>query len=176
MKLPTPGALKAWFMHRLDEDSVRQWIAPYCAVWITWAILAIFKLPPVSLIEDAMGHSVYVAWLWIAIYANGSVIAGLWMRHGGSAIANMSTPLLLRDWMGLFSQASGHIMCSGLLLMFEVSAIIGARDYDGPNLYAGVTIFCAFMLLPWTLGTAFLCAQCLRKVQKGLQLERSHFA
>jgi hypothetical protein len=95
---------------------------------------------------------------------------GLRMRHGGSTVADMSNQLLFRDWMGLIFQATGHAVCFVLMVMFQVAAWLAVKNYDGPNTYAGLTIFCASMLLAWTGGTAILCAQCIRKIQKGLTL------
>lgn len=163
--------VKAWLLDRLDNDSVRPWIPPFCAAWLTWAVLAAVWLPPVTIIEDAMGHTAYVLWVLMAIPGNLTPIVGLRMRHGGSSIHNMSDELLARDWAGLFLQTTGHAVCCVLLLMFEVAAVIGAVTYSGPNVYAGVTVFAAFMLLPWTGATALLCAQAMRKVQRGLALE-----
>lgn len=166
--------LKAWWSRKLDNDSVRQWVPPYCAIWLTWGILAVFWLPPVDLIEDGMGHIAYEAWLWISIFANLGPIVGLWMREGGETvehIMNMTTPFLLKDWMGLSFQAGGHAIASLMLLQFQIAAWIGVSNYTGPNAYAGLTVFAACMLLPWTFGSALLSAQCCRKIQKALQLE-----
>ncbi|MGA5467190.1 hypothetical protein [Mycobacterium sp. NPDC050041] len=164
--------LKAWWLNRLDNDSVRAWVPPYCAVWLIWALLATVWLPPVPTIEPVMGHVAYLLWVWIAIPANLAPIAGLWMRHGGSAIADMSNQLLFRDWMGLILQATGHAVCFVLLLLFQVSAWLAIANYTGPSTYAGMTLFSAVMLTPWTVGVLLLCAQCVRKIQRGMQLER----
>lgn len=163
--------LKAWWITTLEEDSVRRWIPPYCTIWLTWAILAVLVFPPVPTIYQQMGAGTYWAWVWIAIPANLFPIVGLWMRHSGSTVADMSNRLLFRDWMGLILQATGHFVCHVLLLMFEIAAWMAVADYDGPNSYAGLTVFAASMLLAWTSGTLILCAQCIRKIQRGRQLE-----
>lgn len=165
--------LKLWWLTRLDNDSVRAWVPPYCAVWLTWALLALTVFPPVPTIEPTMGPVAYLLWVWIAIPANLAPIAGLWMRHGGAAIKDMSTQLLFRDWMGLIFQATGHAVCFVLMVVFQVSAWLAVSHYTGPNAYAGMTLFCAVMLLPWTGGVALLCAQCIRKIQRGFQLEET---
>lgn len=170
MNVATP--LKAWLLEKLDEDSVRPWVPMYCTFWLTWAVLALSWLPPVSTISDAMGSVGYYGWVAMAIPGNLGPILGLWMRHGGSAIQGMSKPLLLRDWMGLFVQAGGHAVCHVLLVTFQISAWIAVVTYDGPAIYAGMTLFCSFMLAPWTLGVLVLCAQCCRKIQRGIELER----
>lgn len=164
--------LRAWWIDKLESDSVRPWVPMYCAAWLIWALLATFLFPPVSTIEQAMGSEAYWLWVWMAIPGNIGPIIGLQMRHGGSALQSISTPLLLRDWMGLFFQAGGHAICCLLLIQFEISVIIAAATYEGPAAYAGMTIFAGVMLSPWTGGTFILCAQTLRKLQKGLRLER----
>jgi hypothetical protein len=164
--------LKVWWLKRLDNDSVRAWVPPYCAVWLTWALFALSALPPISTISETMGVPGYYVWVIIAIPANLAPIIGLWMRHGGSAIKDMSNRLLFWDWMGLILQATGHLVCHVLMLMFQASAWLAAWSYDGPSEYAGMTVFAASMLLPWTFGTLLLCAQCVRKFQRGLEIER----
>lgn len=163
--------LKAWLLNKLDNDSVRPWVPAYNSAWLAWAILATFWLPPVATIHQAMGPDAYTLWVWMAIPANLGPIVGLAMRHGGSSVGSISKPLLFADWMGLFLQSGGHAIAHVLLIMFEISVIITVLTYDGPAVYAGMTIFTGFMLLPWTGGVAFLCAQCLRKVQRGIALE-----
>lgn len=164
--------IKHWFLKKLDSDSVRDWIPPYCAVWLCWASFALTVFPPISTISKTMGVDGYYTWVAIAIPANIAPIVGLLMRHGGSAVQSMSNRLLLRDWMGLGFQLAGHCVCHVLLLMFQVSAWSAAWSYDGPAEYAGMTIFAASMLLAWTGGTLLLAAQCIRKLQRGLQIER----
>lgn len=169
--MTTAARLKSWWLAKLDSDSVREWIPPYCTAWLIWALLAVLVFPPISTISEAMGIDGYYAWAAVAIPANAAPIVGLWMRHGGSAVADMSNPLLFRDWMGLILQSTGHAVCFVLMLMFEVSAWVAAATYNGPAQYAGMTIFAASMLIPWTGGTLLLCAQSVRKIQRGLQIE-----
>lgn len=164
--------IKIWWLDRLDNDSVRQWVPPYCSAWLLWALLATILFPPVATISEAMGESSYYLWVWLSIPANMFPIIGLWMRHGGSAIVDMSNRLLFRDWMGLVFQVAGHAVCFILMVLFQVSAWVAAFNYTGPSAYAGMTIFAAMMLLPWTFGTLLLCAQCVRKIQRGQEIER----
>lgn len=165
------GRLKVWWLKRLDEDSVRQWVPGYCSAWLTWAVLATVWLPEVPTIESVMNHAAYVAWVWCAIPGNLAPIIGMWMRDGDSSLQDMNTRLLLRDWMGLVLQAGGHIWCHALLVMFQVSAWVVVFTYAGSGLYAGMTVFCAIMLMPWTLGVLLLFAQSVRKIQRGKQME-----
>lgn len=164
--------LKIWWLNKVDDDSVRGWVPDYCATWLTWALLGTFLLPPISTLHEAMGPGAYTAWVWLSIPANVMPIVGLRMRRGGSSLQNMSTPLLAADWAGLFLQAAGHALAHALMWVFEISVVITVFTYDGPALYAGMTIFCGIMLSTWWRGSLLLCAQCLRKWQKGLQLER----
>lgn len=163
--------IKLWWLETLETDSVRKWVPPYCTIWLTWAVLATIVFPPVPIIVEQMTTGAYWAWVWIAIPANVFPMIGLWMRHGGSAVQDMSDRLLFRDWMGLILQATGHAVCFVLMLMFQIAAWMAVWNYDGPQPYAGLTIFCAAMLLAWTGGTAILCAQCVRKIQRGVQIE-----
>lgn len=163
--------LKAWWIRKLDSDSVREFVPHYNGAWLAWALLATFWLPAVPTISDSMGLSAYWVWTWLAIPANGLPLIGLRMRHGGSSIQDMSSRLLRRDWWGLYFQAAGHALACFLLVMFEISAAITVATYDGPNTYAGVTVFMMFFAFPWTEGTFLLCAQCLRKLDKGAKIE-----
>lgn len=134
---------------------------------------ATFILPPIKTLADAMGHGGYLLWVWISIPANLAPIAGLLMRHGGQDIAKMSARLLFRDWLGLILQILGHEVCFILLLWFQVTAWIAVLTYTGPNSWAGVTCFCAIMLLAWTGGVLVLGAQCILKVKRGIEIEHT---
>lgn len=165
--------IKAWWLKKLDSDSVREFVPRYNAAWLTWALLATFWLPAVPTISEAMGGPAYWIWTWTSVVANALPLIGLRMRHGGSSIQEMSTRLLLRDWFGLYFQAAGHALACGLMLMFEISGIITILTYAGPNTYAGLTVLAMFLFWPWCEGTFVLAAQCLRKVEKGRKLERT---
>lgn len=163
--------IKAWWQRKLLSDSVREFVPHYNAAWLTWAVLATALLPAVPTVSEAMGIGAYWWWTWLAIPANLLPIVGLKMRHGGSAIQDMSKRLLMRDWFGLVFQAAGHALGCFLLLMFEISAVITVWTYTGPHVYAGLTVFAAFMLWPWAEGTFLLSAQCIQKVNRGRQIE-----
>lgn len=159
------------FWKLVEDDSVRRFIPIYYTPWLVWAIFATFLFPPVGILETAMGHLVYVAWVWITIPGAAIPMIGLVMRHGGADIHKMTTPLLLRDWMGLVMQATGHAVMCVLLILFEYSAAIGAVNYMATQGgYAGMTILVAFLLSSYMFGTALLSMQCLRKMWKGEQL------
>lgn len=161
------------FWKLLENDSVRPFIPLYYAPWLTWAILATFWLPPVSIIQTAMGPGVYTLWMWVTIPGTLAPMIGLAMRHGGSTTADITRPLLFADWMGLILQATGHAVMCTLLVLLEIAAISGAIDYKrGQGLYAGMTILVCFLLSSYMIGTAWLSASCLRKLWKGEQLNR----
>jgi len=161
------------FWELLENDSVRPFVSLYYIPWLVWAILAVFWFPPVTLIESAMGHQVYVLWVWVTIPGTIAPMVGLALRRGGSSVAAMTRPLLFQDWMGLVMQATGHAVMCVLLVLFEISAVTGALDYKvTQGLYAGMTILCAFLLSSYMFGTALLSMQCLRKMWKGEQLAR----
>lgn len=163
----------ARFWELIENDSVRPFISMYYMPWLVWAVLATFWFPPVSIIETAMGHQVYVAWVWVTIPGTLAPMVGMALRHGGSPYAAIATPLLFADWMGLVMQATGHAVMCVLLVLFEYSAIVGVLDYmKDQGLYAGMTILVAFLLSSYMLGTGLLSAQCLRKMWKGEQLAR----
>lgn len=163
--------VKALWFKVLRNDSVRFWVSPYCAIWLLFAIPATFLLPPIKTLADSAGEYGYLAWVWLSIPANLLPIAGLLMRHGGEDIAKMSTRLLRRDWWGLIFQILGHYVCFLLLLWFEVTAWVAVWTYTGPNSWAGVTAFCATMLLAWTGGVFVLGSQCVLKVRRGAELQ-----
>lgn len=165
--------LVARFWDFVEDDSVRGFIPLYYTPWLIWAIFATFLFPPVSILQEAMGHGVYVAWVWITIPGAIAPLVGLAMRHGGSDIDDMGDLLLFRDWMGLCLQATGHAVMCVLLILFEYSAILGAMAYwKSEGVYAGMTILVAFLLSSYMFGTAVLSLQCLRKIHKGEQLKR----
>lgn len=164
--------LRNWWRKKLNSDSVREFIPHYNIAWLAWAVLALFALPAVATVSESMGWVAYWWWVGLAIPANALPIIGLRMRHGGQAIQEMSEKLLKLDWWGLSFQAAGHALACGLLIVFEISCIITVVTYDGPALYAGLTVFAMFVLFPWLEGTFLLCAQCLAKIERGKQIEK----
>lgn len=163
--------IKAWWDRKLESDSVREFVPRYNGAWLAWALLATFWIPAVPTISEAMGIGAYWTWTYLAIVANALPLIGLRMRHGGSAIADMSRRLLLRDWFGLYFQAAGHGLACFLLVMLEIAGAITVFTYDGPSVYAGTTVLLGFMVWPWMEGTLVLSAQSFRKISKGRELE-----
>lgn len=172
--MPHRRSLLARFWEFVENDSVRNFIPLYYLPWLVWAAFATFLFPPVSILQEAMGHVWYVAWVWITIPGAIGPLLGLAMRHGGSDIDDMSQPLLFRDWMGLVLQGTGHAVMCVLLVLFEISAVSGAVDYwQHQGLYAGMTILVAFLLSSYMFGTFILSLQAIRKIHKGEQLKRN---
>lgn len=116
-------------------------------------------------VEDVMGHTFYNLWVWTCVAGTLTVMIGLVLRHGGKSIAQMTDPMLLSDYVGLWMQVGGHV-CMGLVLFaYEVSAIQGA--------YFGQAVFSVFVIAPYVLGCQFLAIQCLRKLWHGEKLHRT---
>lgn len=59
-----------------------------------------------------------------------------------------------------------------LLILFEISAITAVLDRSAEGTYAGMTLFAAFVLSSYLIGTGLLALQCLRKLWMGEQLKR----
>lgn len=158
--------------HRIESNSVRHLIPVFYTPWLLWAILATFWLPPVTIIQQAMGHSTYVFWLWLTIPGTLAPMVGLWLRDGGTDIEDMNSPILRKDWWGLALQWGGHSCMAVLLLLFEISAVKGALAYDGPSSYAGMTIFAAFVLSSYNFGLFMLALQILFKLIRAEELKK----
>lgn len=156
----------------IESDSVRPFIPLYYIPWLIWGILATTVFPPIAIIEETMGHPGYVLWVWSTICGTSAAVTGLLMRHGGEALISMSKPLLARDWMGLCLQCGGHSCMCVLLILFEISAITAVLDRSAEGTYAGMTLFAAFVLSSYLIGTGLLALQCLRKLWMGEQLKR----
>lgn len=156
----------AWakFWHLVDGDSVRPFIPLYYTPFLLWGVYGTFFASPITLIVDQMSQAAYDAWVWMPIPATTAALAGLAMRHGGAALNAMSTPLLFRDWMGLYLQLAGHACMFLVLLTFEITSISGA--------YWGQPVISVFLISSYTIGVLLLAMQCARKIQRGLQLGR----
>lgn len=162
------------FWQLVDEDSVRPFIWLYYIPWLLWSMLTVAGLmPSVGALEDAMGGAVYQAWLLLTIPGTLFPMIGLALRHGGSSVAQISTPLLFADRLGLAMQTGGHACMCFLLTLFEYSAWSAALVLlpNQPGV-AGLIMFCATILMAYVLGTVLLTLQCLRKFHKGSKLRR----
>lgn len=155
----------AWarFWDLLDSDSVRPFIPAYYFPLFLWGIYGTFVAHPIALIVDQMGPLVYNVWLWLQIPATVVAMAGLALRHGGSSLAEMSNPLLFRDWLGLWMQFGGHACMHLVLLTFVITGVAGA--------YWGQPVFSVFAISSYVVGTAVLALQCARKLWRGFQLQ-----
>lgn len=152
------------FMAMVDGDSVRPFIWLYYIPLFFWGIYGTFLAEPLPIMEPVVGAGFYRVWTFLPIVATSTALAGLTLRHGGSSLASMSTPLLFRDWIGLWMQVGGHACMSLVFWSWEVGAISAA--------YWGQPVISVFALLPYAFGTAILALQCMRKLWRGEQLER----
>lgn len=153
------------FWQLLDSETVRLFVWPFYFGLFCWGVYGSVWAQPLALVEDTMGHVFYDLWVWTCLAGTLTVLTGLAMRHGGKSITEMTGPMLLSDYIGLWMQVGGHI-CMGLVLFaFEVAAIDGS--------YFGEAVFSVFAIAPYTLGCAFLALQTLRKLWHGEKLHRA---
>lgn len=159
-------ARTAWvsFWSLLDSENVRLFVWPYYMSLLTWGIYAAVWAQGITIVEPEMGHTVYVAWVWAHITGTLSVMIGLLLREGGKTLAEMTTFMLFRDWVGLWMQLGGHF-CMGLVLIaYEVSGVRGA--------YFGQGVYSLFLVPPYIIGCTFLCLQTGRKLWRAEALNR----
>jgi hypothetical protein len=159
-------ARRAWssFWALLDSENVRLFVWPYYMALLLWGLYAAFWAQGISIVEPEMGHTVYVAWVWAHILGCSSVILGLIMREGGKTLAEMSTAMLFRDWMGLWLQLGGHACMCLVLIAYESSGIKGA--------YFGQGVYSLFLVPPFIIGCTFLTLQTVRKLLRAEALHR----
>lgn len=152
------------FWRAIDSDSVRVFIPfYYLFLLIASLYLGLFAYP-IDLIVRPMGQLVYNAWVWLQLPATTMALGGLWLRHGGSAVADISNRLLFRDWMGLWMQLGGHACMCLVLTTFVLTAIVGA--------VWGQPIYGPIGYIAFVIGTFVLSLQCARKLRRGFQIER----
>lgn len=153
------------FWELLDSETVRLFVWPFYMGLLAWGIYATFWAQPIAIVESVLGHTFYNLWVWTCVAGTLSVMIGLTLRHGGKSVAEMTTPMLLSDYIGLWMQLGGHICMGLVLLAFEVSAIQGA--------YFGQAVFSVFVIAPYTMGCGFLALQTARKLWHGEHLHRN---
>lgn len=152
------------FWSLLDSENVRLFVWPYYMSLLMWGLYAAFWAQGISIVEPEMGHTAYVAWVWAHILGTLSVMIGLLLREGGKTLAEMTTLMLFRDWMGLWLQLGGHV-CMGLVLIaYEFSGIRGA--------YFGQGVYSLFLVPPYIIGCVFLTMQTGRKLWRAEALHR----
>lgn len=155
----------ARFWALLDSETVRLFVWPYYISLLAWALYGTFFSAPVQIVDPVMGHLFYNLWLWVQIPGTLFVMVGLAIRHGGKSIAEMTTPMLLSDYIGLWMQLGGHLCMFFVLLAFEVAGITGA--------YWGQAVFSLYAIAPYTLGCLMLTLQTARKLWHGERLHRA---
>lgn len=144
---------------------MRLFVWPFYLGLLCWGIYGTFFSAPIPIVYPVMGNLLYSAWVWINIPGTLSVMIGLAMRHGGKPIAQMTAPMLFRDYMGLWLQLGGHMCMFFALLAYELAAVRGA--------YWGYAAFSIFALAPYVLGCFFLALQTARKLWRGESLHQS---
>lgn len=158
----------AKFWKLVDSNSVRHYIWVYYIPLFAFGVYATIWLP-VNMVEPMLGHFWANAWAWVQIPATLCAMGGLLLRHGDVDTADM-TPLRSRaDWLGLCMQAGGHFcMCS----VIAGGQVIMWSQFNNPSIWIWVA-FAAFFGTSYVVGTALLSLQCVRKVLKGLELQRA---
>lgn len=144
----------------LKSDSVRNLIWVYYFWFIAGSIHLTFFSYPIRVIVGPMGQAIYNAWAWMPLIAAPIALGGLVLRHGGSAADDIKGGLLRRDFLGLWMQIGGHAMMTIVLAVFVGTAWFGRE--------AGQPVPSAFWLTAYFMGCAFLTAQCIYKVLRGM--------
>ncbi|CAA0134551.1 Uncharacterised protein [Mycolicibacterium vanbaalenii] len=153
------------FWALLDSETVRLFVWPFFIGLLCWGIYGTFFSAPIQFVYPVMGEAWYNIWIWMHIPGPAAVLAGLMMRRGGTPIAQMSTPMLFRDYMGLWLQLGGYVTMFFALLYYEISAIQAT--------HWGASAFSVFALAPYVLGCLFLALQTGRKLWRGETLHRA---
>lgn len=143
----------------LKSDSVRNFIWLYYFWFIAASMDLTFYSYPIALIVEPMGQWVYNAWAWTPLIAAPVALAGLFLRYGGSPAEAIPSPLLRRDFLGLWMQIGGHTCMSVVLAIFIVTAWIGRAPHQ--------PIPSAYWLMAYFMGVGFLAAQCVYKAILG---------
>lgn len=152
-------------MTMIDGDSVRPFIWLFYIPLMAWGFYATLVAADLQMLGSTLGPVIYSIWEFAPIPGTLSVMIGLVLRHGGSALTEISRPLLYRDWLGLWMQFGGHSSMCLVLVAYEVSTISEASW--------GQPVISTFALSSYALGTALLALQCLRKIIRAEQLSRS---
>ena len=166
------------FWDLVDGDSVRPFVWVYYAPLLAFGVVAIAAvwLCTASIQPVALA----VLWVWVQVPATLSAMVGLALRRGGTPVAQMSTLLLFRDWMGLFMQFGGHACMAVVLIAFELVA--GSIVALGPaGIAAGalgviiwwIILFAMAAISSYVIGCTLLSLQVARKVKRGIQLRRA---
>jgi hypothetical protein len=178
--MPEP-VRRVWakFWELVDGDSVRPFIWIYYVPLLAFSILAVVVALILSIVS-IQPATLGVLWVWVQIPATASAMTGLALRHGGTPVAQMGTPLLFRDWMGLSMQFGGHACMAVVLMAFELVA--GSVIMLGPTGITGgalgilvwwVILFAMFAIASYVFGCLLLALQVARKIKRGHDLRRA---
>jgi hypothetical protein len=153
------------FLEMVDSETVRLFLWPFYFALLCWGVYASFFAAPIQFVYPVMGRVLYDVWVWIFIPASLFVMIGLAIRHGGKSLAEMTTPMLFTDYVGLWMQLGGHVSVFFAATAFEVSAIKAAPW--------GLAAFPIFLLAPYVPGCLFLAVQTGRKLWQGEALHQA---
>ena len=169
----------ATFWRLIDEDSVRPFVIVYYVPLLAFGVVAIVIAVVLS-VASIPSAILAVLWVWAQVPATLSAMVGLYLRHGGTPVAEMSALLLFRDWIGLGMQLGGHACMVVVLLAFELVA--GSIVALGPaGIAAGVLgvliwwiiLFAMAAISSYVIGCTLLSLQVIRKIWRGIQLRRA---
>ena len=167
------------FWNLIDSDSVRPFEFVYYVPLLAFGVVAIAAAVVLSF-EGFPSAALAILWVWVQVPATLSAMVGLYLRGGGTPVAQMSALLLFRDWLGLGMQLGGHVCMVAVLLAFELVA--GSIVALGP---AGIAVGVLGVLIWWiilfamaaissyVIGCTLLALQVVRKIWRGIQLRRT---
>lgn len=141
---------------------MRPFIWLYYGTLLIFGIFAVIFPQATILIQLEMGTLYTRFWVLADLCGTTLAMVGLALRRGGTTLAEMSTPLLRRGWLGLLMQLGGHTAMVPVLLIFEISAVRSP--------YFWWVVIAVFALAAYVMGCTLLALQCLRKLQRGRQL------
>lgn len=155
-----------WAKFREDiwNDSVRPFIWMYYLPLLSYGLFSVVFPKATSIMDGTLGA--FGSRLWVAACITMTITAmiGLGLRHGGTPLTEMTTPLLRQDYLGLGMQATGHAAMSLVLVALEIAALRCP--------YVWYLVPCVFAISSYVFGCLVLCLVCVGKVRKGRQMQR----
>lgn len=153
-----------WFLIRrwLQSDSVIPFVWVYYLWLFAFGVTAVLVLEPGGAVDRQLGRGWYTAWSWTCILGTAAVILGLVLRHGGTAVEDMTTRQKRSDWLGLWMQWSGHAGMFFALLAFETAGLSDSKQLSEP--------FVLFAIAPYVQGCLILWLTTSMKLLKARRL------
>lgn len=131
----------------------------YLPLW-AWGVFGTFFEGPATYVLPIMGQAAYQLWVWTCFIGTTVVMIGLRLEEGNRG-QNHARETSWRDYlayMGLGQQCGGHACMFGVLLSFEICAIVAFRrgtDMDP---------FTLFAISPYVVGCLLLTLQTLAQL------------